>query len=108
MAWLCTLTAEELMEDPTQADFATVAYWVERFQPFVEKSVESGLEGPWYVVLANRCGTEKGVCYAGSTTVLKIERGGVSLYDTLGKAEERCLVVDTREKPKFQVRSAGR
>ncbi|KAF2258678.1 N-terminal asparagine amidohydrolase-like protein [Lojkania enalia] len=99
MAWLAHLTPEELMQDPQQADFATVAYWLERFQPLVEKATDT----PVYVVLANRCGVEKTVCYAGSTTVLKIEAGGVSLYETLGKSEEKCLVVDLNERPKFQV-----
>ncbi|ORY16110.1 N-terminal asparagine amidohydrolase-like protein [Clohesyomyces aquaticus] len=102
MAWLCHLTPEELMQDPTQADFATVAYWVERFQPFVEKA-KAGQ--PVVIVLANRCGMERSVCYAGSTTVLRIDTEGVSLYETLGKSEEKCLVVDLNERPKFQVRS---
>jgi protein N-terminal amidase len=100
MAWLAHLTPEELMVEPRQADFATVTYWVKRFQPLVEKE-ENGDEeegsGPMYVVLANRCGVEKSVCYAGSTTVMKIENGEVSLYETLGKAEEKCLIVDLDE-----------
>lgn len=104
MAWLCHLSPEELMLDPSKADIATVSYWVERFQPLVEKARET----PVYVILANRCGMEKTVCYAGSTTVLKIEAGGVSLYETLGKSEEKCLVVDLNERPKFQVRGNGR
>lgn len=103
MAWLCTLSPEELIQDPHQADFATVAYWVERFQPFVEQAKED----PVFVILANRCGMEKTVCYAGSSTVLKIDKSGVSLFETLGKSEEKCLVVDLADRPKFQVRSAG-
>jgi protein N-terminal amidase len=101
MAWLCHLTPEELMVEPTQPDIATVAYWVERFQPIVDSKAEK----PVYVVLANRCGVEKGVCYAGSTTVIKIQGGVVSLFETCGKSEEKCLVVDLSERPKFQVRS---
>lgn len=103
MAWLCHLSPEELMVEPGQADVATVAYWVERFQPLVEGSREK--EGTTFVVLANRCGVEKGVCYAGSSTVIKIEKGAVSLFETAGKSEEKCLVVDLSERPKFQVRS---
>jgi protein N-terminal amidase len=106
MAWLCHLSPEELRIEPTQPDLATVAYWVERFQPLVDRV--TGGDEPMYVVLANRCGVEKTVCYAGSTTVLKVEKGGVSLYETLGKGEERCLVVDLNERPKFQVRAGGR
>lgn len=101
MAWLCHLTPTELMQDPSQPDIATVAYWVERFQPLVD----AGGEKPIFVILANRCGMEKGVCYAGSSTVLRIEKGVVSLYETAGKSEETCLIVDLTERPKFQVRS---
>lgn len=101
MAWLCHLTPDELMRDPSQPDVATIAYWVERFQPIVE----ARLEKPVYVVLANRSGMEKGVCYAGSSTVLKIDQGVVSLFETAGKSDERCLVVDLSDRPKFQVRS---
>ncbi|KAJ4303033.1 hypothetical protein N0V90_001924 [Kalmusia sp. IMI 367209] len=103
MAWLCHLTPTELTVEPSSPDVATVAYWVERFQPIVEKSKE--VEGAWYVLLANRCGVEKSVCYAGSSTVIKIEGGAVSLFETCGKSEEKCLVVDLSERPKYQVRS---
>jgi protein N-terminal amidase len=101
MAWLCHLTPEELVLNPEQPDIATVAYWVERFQPIVDSKSEK----PVFVVLANRCGMEKGVCYAGSSTVIKIQAGVVSLFETCGKSEEKCLVVDLAEMPKFQVRS---
>ena len=101
MAWLCHLTPEELMRDPSLADVATIAYWVERFQPLVE----ANLEEPVYVIMANRSGMEKGVCYAGSSTVIKIDKGEVSLFETAGKSDERCLVVDLSDRPKFQVRS---
>lgn len=101
MAWLCHLTPTELAQDPGQPDVATVAYWVERFQPLVEAQAEK----PVYIIMANRCGMEKGVCYAGSSTVIRIEKGVVSLHETAGKSEEKCLVVDLAERPKFQVRS---
>jgi protein N-terminal amidase len=101
MAWLCHLTPDELVQEPTQPDIATIAYWVERFQPIVDSKSEK----PVYIIMANRSGVEKGVCYAGSTTVIKIQAGVVSLFETCGKSEEKCLVVDLSEKPKFQVRS---
>lgn len=105
MAWLCHLSPEELVQEPQAPDVATVAYWVERFQPIIEKSRE--VEGATHVVLANRSGMEKGVCFAGSSTVLKIEGGTVSLFETAGKSEEKCLVVDMSERPRFMV-SKGR
>ncbi|PSN70996.1 N-terminal asparagine amidohydrolase-like protein [Corynespora cassiicola Philippines] len=103
MAWLSNLSPAELAKDPAEADIATVAYWMERFQPFVEHAREQ----PVYIVLANRCGMEKSVCYAGSSTVVKIENGNVSLYETLGKSEEKCLMVDLNDRPKFQVRTGS-
>ncbi|KAF1957474.1 carbon-nitrogen hydrolase [Byssothecium circinans] len=105
MAWLCHLSPEELVQDPTSPDVATIAYWVERFQPVVERSKD--VEGATYVVLANRSGMEKGVCYAGSSTVIKIEGGAVSLFQTAGKSEEKCLTVDLSERPRFMVKSGG-
>lgn len=103
MAWLSHLTASEIAAEPAAPDVATVAYWVERFQPVVERSKE--VPGPWYVVLANRCGTEKSVCYAGSSTVIKVQDGGVSLFETCGRGEERVCVVDLEGEPRFSVRS---
>jgi protein N-terminal amidase len=101
MAWLTNLSPEELFDKPDAPDVATISYWLERFAPIVESRSDT----PVYVVLANRCGMEKTVCYAGSTTVMKIHQGVVSLFETCGKGEERCLVVDLSERPKFQVRS---
>lgn len=95
MAWLCHSTPEELAQNPTEADFATVAYWVERFQLFLEKW--SQRRQPTVVILANRCGNEGSACYAGSSTVMRIDGNGISLYETLGKLEEKCLVVDLNE-----------
>lgn len=103
MAWLSHLTASEIAAEPGSPDVATVAYWVERFQPVVERSKE--VPGAWYVVLANRCGVEKSVCYAGSSTVIKIEDGGVSLFETCGKGEEKVCVIDLGSNPRFSVRS---
>jgi protein N-terminal amidase len=99
MAWLCHLTPEQLMADREQPDVATIAYWVERFQPLVEAQGEE----PVYVVLANRSGIEKGAVYAGSSTVMRIEKGEVALYDMAGKSDEVCLVVDLDDRPKFKV-----
>jgi protein N-terminal amidase len=103
MAWLSHLTASEIAAEPAAPDVATVAYWVERFQPIVERSKD--VPGPWYVVLANRCGLEKSVCYAGSSTVIKVEDGGVSLFETCGRGEEKLCVVDLEGEPRFSVRS---
>lgn len=106
MAWISRLEPDELVQNCYEPDTTTLAYWVERFQPLVERAGRDG-KGPVIVVLANRSGMEGEVCYAGSSTVLRIEGGGVSLYETAGRAEERCLVVDLNERPRFMVRAEG-
>jgi len=55
------------------------------------------------IVLANRCGRERETGYAGSSCVVKVDGEGVKMFDALGRAEERCLVVDTEMRPKFQL-----
>lgn len=104
MAWLSHLTATEIAAESGSPDVATVAYWVERFQPIVERSKQDPGK-PWYVVLSNRCGVEKSVCYAGSSTVVKIESGDVSLFETCGRGEEKLAIIDLESAPKFSVRS---
>jgi protein N-terminal amidase len=117
MAWLTRLLPAELEERPNEADMETVAYWIERFFPFIEQAPKDEI----IVVFANRCGMEGNqtgvthvengqpveegdrVCYAGSSCVMRFKNGGVSMYDKgdgvamLGKMEEGLLVVDTSQ-----------
>ncbi|OCL01454.1 N-terminal asparagine amidohydrolase-like protein [Glonium stellatum] len=106
MAWISRLEPDELMQNRYEPDTTTLTYWIERFQPLMERVGRDG-KGPVIVVLANRSGMEGEVCYAGSSTVLRFEGGGVSLYETAGRSEERCLVVDLNERPRFMVRAEG-
>lgn len=121
MAWLTRLSPEACALDPERPDMETVAYWLERFFPFVDSSPSD----PIVVVFANRCGSEgtaKGmvrmpehgeeieigdrVAYAGSSCVMRFQGGSVKLWEhfvgrkkgdvgLLGKGEEGVLVVDT-------------
>ncbi|KKY20573.1 putative protein n-terminal asparagine amidohydrolase [Diplodia seriata] len=101
MAWLTRLTPDELMLQRADSDNETLAYWLERFYPLIN---DSGADRPPVVlVIANRCGVEAGAVYAGTSTIMKIERGEVRIYDILGRAEESLLVVDLDQLPKFVV-----
>lgn len=121
MAWLTRLTPEDTEATaPHTPDMETVAYWLERFWPFVDSQPTE----PIVVVLANRCGSEGGgkgfvkmehgesiemgdrVAYAGSSCVMRFQGGSVKLWERmdggkkgevgmLGKGEETVLVVDT-------------
>ena len=123
MAWLTSLLPHELEIEPEQPDMQTVAYWVERFFPFVRE------ESDVVVVFANRCGmegktigmsrgdggeeVEEGdrVCYAGSSCVMKFEGGLVRMFERkegvaiMGKAEEGLLIVDTAQHAKYSLTS---
>jgi protein N-terminal amidase len=120
MAWLTRLTPEDTMINPERPDMETVAYWLERFWPFVDSQPQD----PIVVVFANRCGSEgqdqgsarmdhgevielgDRVAYAGSSCVMRFQGGSVKLWEhyvgpnkgdvgLLGKGEEAVLVVDT-------------
>lgn len=134
-AWLTARPLESLAIEPNEPDLDTVAYWIERFHCLVEKSGIDAFGGaaggvgrgqrdengngdgganekekeeaePYIIILANRTGIEGGVGYAGSSCVLRIERGTVSLYDRLGKSEEAVLLVDTEERPRYDIRAS--
>ncbi|KAK4993791.1 hypothetical protein LTR50_000004 [Elasticomyces elasticus] len=113
MAWLTRLLPQEITVQPSQPDTETLSYWVQRFQPIIKGGRDEGV----VVVCANRSGVEgsefngeqgrgidglgNDVVYAGSSCVLFIQKGAVQVFDMLGKAEEKLLVVDTSQPPKF-------
>ncbi|KAF2766779.1 carbon-nitrogen hydrolase, partial [Teratosphaeria nubilosa] len=123
MAWLTRLVPAEVEEEPARPDMETVAYWLERFQPFLARASSNP---PIVVVFANRCGIEGNkiggihidngeeveegsrVCYAGSSCVMRLQAGNVRMYEKskgevaiLGKGEEGVLVVDTEQPARF-------
>lgn len=92
-AWITRMTPEELAEAPLEPDLETETYWLERMRPILlSKPTE-----PVVIVFANRCGQEGGVCYAGSSMVVRVGESEISIYNRLGRKEEKCLIVDTRE-----------
>jgi len=53
--------------------------------------------------MANRCGTEDEVVYAGTSAVLGIQDGEVKVYGILGRGEKELLVVDTSKHPQAKL-----
>ena len=107
MAWLTHLPSTELALVPKAPDLATLSYWVARFEPFL---APSGADEEVIVVCANRTGEEGtaarigDVKYAGTSCVMGMRKDGeCRLWDVMGKAEERVLLVDTDEEPKFRL-----
>jgi protein N-terminal amidase len=68
---------------------------VRRLEPVI--AAESAVET--IVVFANRCGVEDEATYAGTSTVLGIQDGEVTVYGILGRGVEKLLVVDTDKPP---------
>ncbi|KAH9827327.1 Carbon-nitrogen hydrolase [Teratosphaeria destructans] len=110
MAWLTRLMPGEVKVEPDRPDMETVAYWLERFHPFLSRASSNPVavdghappaEGPEpiVVVFANRCGIEGNkigamhiengeqveegdrVCYAGSSCVMRFQAGNVRMYE---------------------------
>lgn len=103
MAWLTRLTPEELAEQSAEPDNETIAYWLERFHPLADFSNRPESAPPVVLILANRCGVEGGAVYAGTSTVVKLDRGSTQIYEILGRGEENLLVVDLNNAPKYAV-----
>lgn len=74
----------------------TLTYWIKRLEPLIRNDTDQEI----IVIFANRCGVEDEAVYAGSSAVIGIQRGEVTVYGLLGRAEEKLLVVDT-EGPGF-------
>lgn len=73
----------------------TLSYWILRLDPLIR--CESGKEV--IVVIANRVGEEDDLVYAGTSAVLGIVNGEVSVYGISGRAKKELLVVDTEKPP---------
>lgn len=127
MAWLTRLTHAEVVADPSRPDMETVAYWLERFWPFMDAQPRE----PIVVVFANRSGSEgreigfakmeneietplgDQVAYAGSSCIMRFQSGSVKLWENLaspkrevglmGKGEDAMLIVDTNVPASFSL-----
>ncbi|KAK4127941.1 carbon-nitrogen hydrolase [Parathielavia appendiculata] len=95
-AWLTNDEQASFLSCPDAPDMSTLSYWVRRLEPVIRaKDSEETI-----VVFANRSGAEDEATYAGSSTVLGIKDGEVSVYGILGRGVEKLLVIDT-ERPPF-------
>lgn len=105
MAWLTHEDRSSFLTRPEEPDLDTLTYWVQRMEPLIRREDEEEV----IVIFANRSGTEDDVLYAGTSAVLGIQDGEVTVYGLLGRGEEKLLIVDT-SKPamaKLQYRPEG-
>ena len=80
---------------PNEPDMESLMQWVTRLEPLIRS--ESMQEV--FVVFCNRCGSENGTTYAGTSTVLGIVDGEVKVYGLLGRGDRELLIVDTDMPP---------
>ncbi|KXJ93364.1 carbon-nitrogen hydrolase, partial [Microdochium bolleyi] len=90
MAWLTREPADTFCSQPKEPDMETLTYWIKRLEPLIRADSDEEI----IVIFANRCGVEDEAVYAGSSAVIGIQRGEVTVYGLLGRAEEKLLVVD--------------
>ncbi|KAK4203282.1 putative N-terminal amidase [Triangularia verruculosa] len=100
MAWLTLEMRERFLTGrEQQPDMETLAYWVGRLEPLIRQGGGHDDDEEIILVFANRCGWEDEAVYAGSSAVMGVKGGEVSVYGVLGRGVEECLVVDTDAEP---------
>jgi len=95
MAWLTREDGRCFTRTPQEPDMETVTYWVQRLEPLIRAEGSEEV----IVVFCNRSGTEDDVHYAGTSTVVGIKDGEVSVYGILGRGVKELLIVDTDNPP---------
>lgn len=95
MAWLTQEDARTFTRLPQEPDMETLTYWVQRLEPIIRAEGEQEI----IVVFANRCGVEGDTVYAGTSAVLGVQNGEVSVYGLLGRGSKELLVVNTDMPP---------
>ncbi|KAB5575665.1 carbon-nitrogen hydrolase [Coniochaeta sp. 2T2.1] len=95
MAWLTQEDARTFTTQPEEPDMETLTYWVQRMEPVIRAEGDDEI----IVVFANRCGVEGDVVYAGTSAVLGVQGGEVSVYGLLGRGSKELLIVNTDMPP---------
>jgi hypothetical protein len=95
MAWLTQQDQAAFTPFAQDPDMDTLTYWVQRLEPLIRS--ESDEET--IVVFCNRCGMEDDVVYAGTSAVIGIKDGEVSVYGLLGRGVKELLIVNTEAPP---------
>ncbi|KAI9049211.1 hypothetical protein LZ554_007058 [Drepanopeziza brunnea f. sp. 'monogermtubi'] len=99
MAWMTREEGRSFSRTPKEPDMETLSYWLSRLEPIIRNEGEEEI----IAVFANRTGIEGDVVYAGTSAVLGIQDGEVSVYGILGRGENQLLVVDTSQEPRLQL-----
>lgn len=96
MAWLTNDDRSIFLSSSHEPDLSTITYWVRRLEPVIRAETSEEI----IFVFCNRSGVENEATYAGTSTVIGIKDGDVSIYGLLSRGARELLVVDT-DKPPF-------
>ncbi|KAI9844131.1 MAG: Carbon-nitrogen hydrolase [Thelocarpon superellum] len=102
MAWLSPRETAWPADEVPHPDNDTIAYWLWRLTPLAQARGQDEV----IVVLCNRSGIEGEAHYAGSSAVMGMKDGEVTVYGVLGRGVEELLVADTTVKRGTIVREA--
>ncbi|TLD14916.1 hypothetical protein PspLS_10846 [Pyricularia sp. CBS 133598] len=91
MAWPTDEDQRQYSRMPQEPDMNTITYWVQRLEPLIRAEQQDEI----IVVFCNRTGSEEDLTYAGTSAVIGIKGGEVSVYGLLGRGVKELLVVDT-------------
>lgn len=95
MAWETEEEPRKFSRCPQEPDMDSLTCWVQRLEPLIK--TQSGDEV--IVIFCNRSGSESGQAFAGTSAVLGIKDGEVSVYGLLGRGVKDVLMVDTNHPP---------
>ncbi|KAI1214735.1 carbon-nitrogen hydrolase [Annulohypoxylon truncatum] len=95
MAWLTTEDFGVYSSKSSEPDLDTLTYWLTRLEPLIRAETEEEI----IVIFANRTGVEDNAVYAGTSAVIGIKEGEVSVYGVLSRGAKELLVVDTDAAP---------
>ncbi|KAL7625226.1 hypothetical protein AAE478_004441 [Parahypoxylon ruwenzoriense] len=95
MAWLTREDGRMFSRMPKEPDMDTITYWITRLEPLIRSDNDDEI----IVVFCNRTGIEDDAVYAGTSAVIGIKDGEVSVYGMLGRGDKELLVVDTDAAP---------
>lgn len=81
MAWLTLEDRSTFTPFSQDPDMDTISYWVQRLEPLIRSDNEDEI----IVIFCNRCGIEDDAVYAGTSAVVGVKHGEVSVYGLLGR-----------------------
>lgn len=89
MAWETVEDLCKFSSRPNEPDMDSLTCWIMRLEPLIRAETEEEI----LVVFCNRSGSEGTITYAGTSVVVGIKGGEVSVYGVLGRGEKSYFLL---------------